>query len=110
MESWLQLERNKRGPFGMGPWQASERPADGATARRDVSWMNLTAFCLALGSLLLPYVSIVGHIAAVVLGSLGSRAARRGEASSRWAGIAGIVIAVIGMALYIPATLFLLRA
>lgn len=105
----MKFDQNQRGPLGMGPWQASERPVNGATVRRDVSWMNLTAFWLALGSLLLPYVSIVGHVAAIVLGILGARAARRGDASYRWAGVVGIVIAVIGMALYVPVTLFLLR-
>ncbi|MDN4473409.1 hypothetical protein [Demequina zhanjiangensis] len=113
MEEHLQFERNQRGPFGMGPWQAANAPEEeghAAARKADRTGMNRAALWMSIGGLFLPYVSVLVHVAAIVMAVVGLRAAKAGHADSRGAAIAALAISAIGLAAYVPLTMILLRA
>ncbi len=107
------LEGNGVGVDGPQPWQAPNAPEQeglGEQRRADRTWMNRTALWLSLGGLFLPYVSVVAHVAAIVLAVLGLRAAKAGHADSRGMAIAAMVVSATGLLAFVPLSMMLLRS
>ena len=106
------IEGNGVGLGGMQPWQAPNAPEqEGLAAQRqaDRTWMNRASLWMALAGLFLPYVSVVVHVAAILLAVLGLRAAKAGRADSRGMAIAALIVSAVALVAYVPLTLMLVR-
>jgi hypothetical protein len=71
---------------------------------RPKTWMNWVALGCGLGA----FVTCVSFIPAIIFGHLGLAAAKRGEADQRGAGIAGLVLGYIFLALAVAYIAFII--
>ena len=82
------------GAYGAQPaGYAAAPPAYGAASNPAAAknWMNTTALILSLASLITGVTAIAG----IVFGHLGLAAAKRGEATNRGVGLAGLIIGYV---------------
>jgi hypothetical protein len=70
-------------------------------ARKPHTWMNIAAISGAVAGLIIPFIGVVLLVGSIVVGSLGVRAANRGEADHRGLGIAGIGLSTAFIALWV---------
>ena len=72
-------------PQGYGQSPVYKNPAEAK------NWMNITSLVLSLSGLMFGITAIAG----IVFGHLGLSAAKRGEASNRGLGLAGVIIGYV---------------